>query len=171
MIDRFTGRYHFLSNFYPCKIKHRGIEYTSVEHYYVAQKVKGIQFYQGQYFTETDFKEILSKVKDPSDVKKIGATLKLPHNWDSIKFDIMFYGVDYKFTKDENLKTMLLETGDIDIIEGNYWHDNYWGQCTCNKCKGKGQNNLGKILMQVREHIRPKKTDSFEDIVNQKFFK
>ena len=31
---------------------------------------------------------------------------------------------------------------DKDIIEGNYWHDVYWGQCTCEKCVGKGKNKL-----------------------------
>ena len=31
MIDRFDGRYGFLSNFYPCKIEFQGIKYNSVE--------------------------------------------------------------------------------------------------------------------------------------------
>lgn len=58
----------------------------------------------------------------------------------------MNWGVREKF-KDEQLKEMLLSTGNADIIEGNYWHDNFWGQCSCEKCVGKGKNNLGKILM------------------------
>lgn len=38
-----------------------------------------------------------------------------------------------------------------EIVEGNYWHDNYWGNCTCDKCKNiEGQNKLGKILMKIR---------------------
>ena len=43
----------------------------------------------------------------------------------------------------------LLDTGDTELIEGNNWHDTFWGVC-----KGKGQNNLGKILMEVRKDIR-----------------
>ena len=43
---------------------------------------------------------------------------------------------------------------DIMLIEGNYWHDNYWGNCLCPKCKEiEGQNQLGKILMKVRSTL------------------
>ena len=43
-ITSFTGRWRFLSNFYPAKIKYRGIEYPTVEHFYVSQKIKDDQF-------------------------------------------------------------------------------------------------------------------------------
>ena len=46
----------------------------------------------------------------------------------------------------------LLFTEGFDLVEGNHWHDNIWGDCSCNKCNGtKGTNYLGKILMTVRE--------------------
>jgi hypothetical protein len=39
-------------------------------------------------------------------------------------------------------------------LEGNNWHDNTWGNCLCDKCKGiEGKNLLGNILMQVREEL------------------
>jgi len=41
---------------------------------------------------------------------------------------------------------MLLQTGDEELIEGNKWGDRFWGVC-----KGKGKNNLGKILMKIRD--------------------
>ena len=31
-----------------------------------------------------------------------------------------------------------------DIVEDNYWNDTFWGMC-----KGKGNNILGKILMNI----------------------
>jgi predicted NAD-dependent protein-ADP-ribosyltransferase YbiA (DUF1768 family) len=34
-------------------------------------------------------------------------------------------------------------------VEGNSWGDTYWGVC-----KGKGQNKLGHILMQVRSTFK-----------------
>ena len=43
----------------------------------------------------------------------------------------------------------MIETGDEYLEEGNTWGDRIWG--TVN---GKGQNNLGKILMRVREELR-----------------
>lgn len=36
-----------------------------------------------------------------------------------------------------------------DIVEGNQWHDTFWGVCN-----GVGQNNLGQILMNVRGILR-----------------
>ena len=52
------------------------------------------------------------------------------------------------------LGEMLLSTGDAYLEEGNHWHDNRWGHCTCDKCKNKtAQNLLGNILMQVRTEL------------------
>ena len=172
MIDRYKGRWYFLSNFYPCEIKFKGIKYPSVEHYYVAQKFKGMQFYQGHYFTEIDFKELLARVKEASDVKKIGQSMKIRTDWDAVKYNVMMYGVQYKFTKHDDLKQMLISTGDEDLVEGNFWHDQYWGDCTCNgkSCLSEGLNNLGKIQMIVRDEIKPKQEPSFEDMINKKFW-
>ena len=60
-------------------------------------------------------------------------------------YDICFK----KFSQSEELKKKLLDTGDQELIEGNYWNDTFWGVC-----EGKGQNHLGKILMQIREELR-----------------
>jgi ribA/ribD-fused uncharacterized protein len=147
MIDKFEGRWRFLSNFYPCKIEHKGITYPSVEHFYVAMKVNDEQLINGVYYTPADFREVISKVQNPADVKKIGSKLKLRSGWDDKKLDVMNWAVRQKF-KDERLAELLLSTGDQELIEGNYWKDFYWGVCN-----GKGENNLGKILMSVREEI------------------
>ena len=53
------------------------------------------------------------------------------------------------FSQNEDLKEKLLDTGNEHLEEGNTWGDKIWG--TVN---GKGQNNLGKILMMVREELR-----------------
>lgn len=37
-IRSFTGRYGFLSNFYPCKVEFEGAVYPSVEHAFQAAK-------------------------------------------------------------------------------------------------------------------------------------
>ena len=42
-----------------------------------------------------------------------------------------------------------------ELIEGNTWSDNFWGDCHCPKCRGiKGENNLGKLLMKIREDYK-----------------
>jgi predicted NAD-dependent protein-ADP-ribosyltransferase YbiA (DUF1768 family) len=40
-------------------------------------------------------------------------------------------------------------TGDRKLVEGNYWHDTFWGVCN-----GVGENYLGEILMHVRQELR-----------------
>ena len=48
-----------------------------------------------------------------------------------------------------------MATAPAPLLEGNYWHDNYWGDCKCKTCeKTEGQNKLGRILMIVRKEIR-----------------
>ena len=60
---------------------------------------------------------------------------------------------------------MLLSTGDVAIIEGNYWHDNFYGQCTCEKCAGKGKNKLGKLLMDIRSELNGTKKPNLFDVL------
>lgn len=158
-IDSFKGRFYFLSNFYPCRIEHQGINYPSVEHYYVALKANTLQFLDGKYYTAPDFRELIAKVPLPQDVKKIGQRVKLRGDWNEKKYNFMLGGIRQKFS-DEKLAELLLDTGDLEIIESNWWHDNYWGRCSCHKCKDMGQNNLGKIIMQVRLELKQKQRPS-----------
>jgi ribA/ribD-fused uncharacterized protein len=164
MINRFDGRYSFLSNFYPCKIEHQGITYPSVEHYYVAMKCNSNQTFDGVYYTPVDFREMIAIVKSPGHVKKIGQKIKIRPDWDSKKLEFMTWAVNEKF-KDPALKEMLLMTGNVDIVEGNYWHDIYWGQCSCEKCAGKGKNHLGKLLMEIRSELNGTKKPNLYDVL------
>ena len=92
-INSFRGRYVFMSNFYPCKIEHKGITYPSVEHYYVALKVTGMQFIDGVYYTAPDFRELVAKIVDPGDAKKVGKVVKVRSDWNEKKLGIMEWGL------------------------------------------------------------------------------
>ncbi len=155
MINSFTGRYRFLSNFYPSKIEHRGISYPTVEHFYVSMKIDEGQLINTKYTTTEDCREIISKMTSPGDVKRLGRTFKIRKDWDDLKLKIMKWAINEKF-KDPELSLLLLSTESEEIIEGNTWHDNFFGICSCKPCEGKGQNNLGKILMESRSQIREK---------------
>ena len=152
-INRFDGKWEFLSNFYSVLIEYQGIKYPSVEHYYVAQKCKNDQMVNGVYYTPSDFKEMISKRSNPGYVKKIGQKMKVRSDWESKKLEFMNWGVREKF-KNEELKELLSSTDNLMLIEGNFWHDNFYGQCSCIKCANKGQNHLGKILMKIRDELR-----------------
>lgn len=59
----------------------------------------------------------------------------------------------------------LAATGSFKIVEFNWWHDNYWGDCQCIKCFRKGaNNNLGKILMKTREKLMTSNASDFADL-------
>lgn len=156
MITKFEGRWNFLSNFYKCDIEHQGIKYTSVEAFYVAMKVNDQQLINGVYYTPGDFREMISKISIPGVVKKIGQKVKLRSDWREKKLEYMNWAIREKF-KNENLADLLKSTTDLELVEQNSWHDNFWGKCVCNRCKGNGKNHLGKILMEVRDELNDKK--------------
>lgn len=139
MIDSFQGEYRFLSNFWAATVEFEGVLYKSNEHAYVAAKT-----------LNPELRSQISLICFPSQVKRAGRQLDLRPDWEDIKLNVMRHLVLDKFTRHQNLANELLKTGDQLLIEGNNWGDTYWGMC-----RGRGQNHLGKILMQVREGIRP----------------
>jgi ribA/ribD-fused uncharacterized protein len=107
----------------------------------------------GIYYTPADFKEMIAITSSPGHVKKIGQKMKIRSDWNEKKLDFMNWGIREKFKKEE-LKDLLLSTDNLLLIEGNFWHDNFYGSCYCEKCGNKGKNHLGKILMKVRDELR-----------------
>lgn len=135
MIGSFEYEYEFLSNFFPCEIKYNGLFYHSTEAAFQAQKTLDLKI-RGQFTSLS-----------ASESKKLGRKVELRKDWDDVKLQIMEDLIRIKFSN-PILKEKLIITGDNELVEGNYWHDYYWG-----RCYGKGLNNLGIILMKVREEI------------------
>lgn len=168
MIDSFKGRWAFLSNFYAGVITHEHIDYPTVEHYYVAMKVNSSQLIDGKLLDKIDVREMISKIDTAGKVKRFGRQeIELRKDWDEVRYETMLYGVRQKFNRHEHLKEMLLSTGTAKIVEGNWWHDIYFGVCSCGKCP-EGENNLGKILMTVRDEIiKSEKENSLDNFLKQ----
>ena len=137
VIDSFKGKYFFLSNFYESPVIYEGITYLNNEAAFQAQK------------TLTNKERLAFSMLNPSQAKKLGRSVSLRPDWEDIKIDIMYNICKAKFTQNETLKTNLLKTGDAMLIEGNTWGDRIWGQVN-----GVGENNLGKILMRIREELK-----------------
>ena len=95
----------------------------------------------------------IANASTPGLAKKMGRSVSLRPDWEDIKDDVMLEGLYRKFTNDE-LADWLLDTGDEELVEGNWWGDRYWGVCN-----GIGQNKLGKLLMKVREELAEEKYD------------
>lgn len=94
------------------------------------------------------------KLRSPYDAKRLGRTVTLRPDWEQVKFEVMLAIIRQKFHRDPFRAALLATEGDI--VEGNTWHDNIWGDCHCGgrRCQAPGQNRLGLILMQVREEER-----------------
>lgn len=143
MITRFQEEYRFLSNFYICPVTYDGVIYSSAEAAYQAQKT-----------TTSEDRALFAEMK-PDVAKQMGKAVKLRPDWAEVKQQYMQEILRAKFVQNPQLKEKLLGTGDQLLIEGNTWHDNEWGICQCPKCRQvKGQNLLGKILMNLRETLR-----------------
>jgi predicted NAD-dependent protein-ADP-ribosyltransferase YbiA (DUF1768 family) len=59
-----------------------------------------------------------------------------------------------KFSRGTRYRDLLDQTKGEEIIEGNAWHDNFWGNCSCKKrpeCGKEGKNHLGMLLMKIRD--------------------
>lgn len=142
VIPFFRDQYGFLSNFYPCHLEISGIKHESSETAYQASKTFSI-----------DEKEKIAKM-DPGESKRYANNMSYDRVWwGSVKLQAMEFVLRQKF-KLPNFRKRLIETGDMILIEGNWWHDNFWGTCVCDQCGNVGENNLGKLLMKIREEFK-----------------
>ena len=142
-IKEFRYNYFFLSNFSRDPVLYHGITFKTSEHAYQWAKSE----------TDEDRQKMMACIT-AMDVKKAGHSIKCDiKKWDENKVAVMEDILRHKFST-KTLRAKLYATGDAELIEGNYWHDNYWGQCYCAKCKNKiGLNHLGKCLMTIRGEI------------------
>lgn len=139
-IDRFNGRFTFLSNFSPSPVLLDGMLFPTVEHGFQAAKT-------------LDRQERLALVQGSSmsagQAKRWGRSVQLRPDWERVKDHIMLDLLRCKFAGSPLLADQLEATGDTWLEEGNDWGDRYWG--TVN---GNGANRLGMLLMQVRGERR-----------------
>lgn len=110
VIDDFRGPYRWLSNFHICPVMYEGELYPSSEHAYMAAKT-----------TNLSIRAEIKALPKPGMAKKIGRSLKLRDGWNDMRISVMETILRDKFTRTPELKQMLLDTGNIELIEGNTW--------------------------------------------------
>ena len=82
----------------------------------------------------------------------------LRRDWESVKVAMMRKAVRAKFTQHDDLRHILLSTGDARIVEHTE-NDSYWGDGG----DGKGKNMLGRILMEIREELQTQVVEESAD--------
>lgn len=135
--------YGCFSNFSPHWIEVAGVDWPTVEHFYQAQK-----------FVGTDSADAIDRIHaaaTASEAAKLGRdpTLHLRSDWEAVKRSIMAEAVWIKFSTHPELATVLLHTGNEELVEDSPI-DYYWG-CGADRT---GQNELGKVLMETRDRLR-----------------
>lgn len=155
-IERFQGEHRFLSNFWPCTVRAWDIDFPSAEHAFQACKSRH----------SADYARIAA-LPTPADAKGAGRRLELRSDWDQVRKQVMLRVLLAKFIQNPELAARLAATEDARLVEGNTWHDNYWGSCLCGPCAlssgnsgladlhwtDRGHNYLGRLLMAVRDVV------------------
>ena len=133
-IKGFVGGYEFLNNFYEVPFTYKGLTYHNSEAAYQAQKCIN------------DGDKIKFTGVQGKTAKFIGQKLAVREDWDKIKIAIMYDVCRAKFKQNKWLMKQLVKTKGLELINENTCNETFWGTC-----KGIGENNLGKLLMRIRD--------------------
>lgn len=104
VIDSFKGKYAFLDNDFPCFIYHDGMRFSSCNRAYHASKSFDVRHRIGCMLAP-----------DSKAVRTLGRKVELREDWDKIKLKLMYELLEKKFS-DPELKQLLLDTGDAELI-------------------------------------------------------
>lgn len=132
--------YGELCNYFVRPMVVDGVVWPAVEHYYQAQKT-----------LDPVFQQRIHDAATPAEAKALGNSPECVRraDWDTWKLMAMRKALFAKFTQHEDLRRMLLDTGDM-ILHENSMEDYYWGI----GAEGTGLSMLGKLLMALREELR-----------------
>lgn len=134
-VNSFRGLYQFLSNMYESPVKIGDLTFRNAEAAFQSMKDPA---------RAAEFTSLTGQA-----AKRLGRQVQLRPDWNNYRLDAMREVLRSKFSTPE-LRQQLLSTGDVPLSEGNTWHDTFWG---IDATTGKGENNLGKLLMQLRQEL------------------
>ena len=154
VIDKY---YFFLSGqfsqWYKSTFIINGVAYRCAEQYMMAEKAR--------LFEDYTMLDLIMRSSNPRDHKNYGRRVSNfdPIIWNKESFEIVKRGNLAKFTQNEELKKNLLDTEYKIIVEAAPY-DRIWGvglsendPNILDESKWRGENRLGKALMEVRSII------------------
>ena len=158
----FYGKGADMSNFKKCSFEDQGISFNCVEQHYCYNKALHANNYRIA-------RKVLS-CDHPAEMKRLTNSLQGldEDNWHERSIEHMNRALRLKFLSGQKLYKTLMSTGDAILVEANP-HDKFYGagrgmnddELYVNP-EAKGQNRLGKLLMQLRSDLRteqPKESD------------
>lgn len=136
--------YGAFSNLYKREVIFEGEVFKTAEHAYQAGKAR-----------KPEVRQWLMAAPSPSLLAMAAHGLyvwDIAPEWSKIKFDRMKQILVAKYTQHDDLKELLLSTGNARLVESatvDNAVNRLWGEVN-----GVGQNKLGLLLMEVREELR-----------------
>ena len=143
-----------MSNWALSEFTVNGIIFSSMEQYMMYQKAV--------CFKDEEIAEKILATTDVAVIKALGRQVKGYNDgyWNGVRQLLGYEGLKEKFTQNENLKKLLLDTEDSILAEGAV-NDRIWGIGLSMKDsnrleseKWRGQNLLGYAMMMVRNWIK-----------------
>lgn len=134
-IERFKGDYEFLSNRFACPFVWEGLQYENAE----------AAFQSSRCSDERERKAFCRCAADKAAMK--GREILPPAGWENERLAIMTSILSAKFQQNPPLMQRLKATGNLLLINGNSKGETFWG---VDLYTWLGENNLGKILMKIR---------------------
>ncbi|KAK0529298.1 hypothetical protein OC842_004286 [Tilletia horrida] len=133
--------FFFLTNFASSRIFHDGNLFRNAEILYQASKFAHMPDLYWEIVGQDSPRAAFNMAqKYRSHVSK---------DWEARRLQVMGHVQLLKYTQNSQLRARLLQTGNAELIEASP-HDAFWGDAA----DGKGKNQLGKILMSVRDRLR-----------------
>jgi len=141
---RTVGTYGCFSNFSRHPVTFATKVYPTSEHAFQAQKYVD---------TAPEHAEAIRLSSTPTKAKALGWSrkYKVRADWDTARLMVMREILRAKFTQHPLCRAVLLSTGDQELVEHTK-NDAFWGDGGGGK--GKGENQLGKALMDIRRELR-----------------
>ena len=146
------------SNFYACNFTFKGLTFKSSE--------QAFMWCKARHFGDVNISIQILEATSPKQAKDLGRKVSNFNNeeWDKVRYDYMVEVLIAKFSQNPHLKDQLLSLSGKIAVEGSPY-DKIWGvglhwesKEILDEANWRGQNLLGKALVQVTQNLLYQKT-------------
>lgn len=136
----YEQEFYCLSNFSSFEVEINGARAPTVEHAYHVLK-----------FEDPTIQHFILDARSAHDAFKYAQALKefVRPDWNDVKVEFMKELLITKVEQHPYVYKKLMETGDRELVEDS-WRDSFWGWGEDHN----GQNQLGKLWMEIRTSLR-----------------
>ena len=155
----FFGELNELSNFHPCKFKINGTTFSSSEQW--------IQHCKAKYFKDNITMAQILASENALESKVLARDIVGydERKWKEVAYNECYSGIFEKFNQNENLRRVLVNTGNKTLVESSY--DRIWGTgiplsdpACLDRTKWYNPGIMSKLLMDIRQELIQSQAES-----------